>query len=80
MTGDEDSPGIDGAIMEKIDHEGIRITLDVPSVDEYGEKILKAGGKLLIPKTSIPRVGYTATFHDTEGNIFLLMEEDLYAH
>ncbi|MDP3065955.1 MAG: hypothetical protein Q8N08_04375 [Methanobacteriaceae archaeon] len=80
MTGDEDSSGIDGAIMEKVNQKGIRITMDVPSVDKYGEKILKASRKLLIPKTAIPGVGHIATFQDTEGNIFLLMEEDMNAH
>lgn len=75
-TGPEDLPGINGAIMEKTDEKGIRIAMEVPSIDEYGEKILESGGKMVMPKSTVPGVGYLATFQDTEGNIFHILEEN----
>ena len=69
-TGAENLPGINGAIMERTDEKGILIAMEVSSVDEYGEKILKSGGKIIMPKDIIPGIGYIASFEDTEGNIF----------
>jgi hypothetical protein len=36
------------------------ITFCVPSADEFIERIRKAGGNVIMPKTPIPRVGYVA--------------------
>jgi predicted enzyme related to lactoylglutathione lyase len=79
MTGDDSLPGIHGAIMERGDERGVRITIDVPSLDEFRDKILESGGKQIQPKTTIPGVGHMAMFLDTEGNRFLIMESDVNA-
>jgi predicted enzyme related to lactoylglutathione lyase len=76
ITGDDKLPGIDGAIMERGEESGVRITIDVPSLDEFSIKIIDAGGKLLQPKATIPGVGHIAMFRDTEGNHFLIMQRD----
>jgi predicted enzyme related to lactoylglutathione lyase len=73
-TGQEDEPGIDGAIKERVENEGTHNTIDVPFIDEFVQKIEEAGGKVLMPKTEIPGIGYHAYCQDTEGNIFGLME------
>jgi hypothetical protein len=44
-TGDEKEPGINGAIMERMDKATTINTVEVPSVDEYVKKIVKTGGK-----------------------------------
>jgi predicted enzyme related to lactoylglutathione lyase len=75
-TGSGDEPGIDGAILRRNGNEPVRITIQVPSVDQFVELIARAGGRLLIPKATIPGVGYHALCADTEGNIFGIMEED----
>jgi len=75
-TGEPDKPGIDGAIMRRTDHGTTYNTIDVPSVDEYTEMIEKAGGKVVMPKTAVPSVGYMAYCADTEGNVFGIMEEN----
>ena len=46
------------------------------SVDDIIKKIEENGGKIIKPKSPIPRVGYYAIFKDTEGNRLDLMEED----
>lgn len=75
-TGSGDEPGIDGAILRRGDNEPVRITIQVPSVDQFVELIARAGGRLQIPKATIPGVGYYALCADTEGNVFGIMEED----
>jgi len=75
-TGEKDEPGIDGAIMKRMDKGTTFLFVNVPSVDEFLKKIVKAGGKIVTEKTAIPGVGYSAYVKDTEGNIFGLFQED----
>jgi len=73
-TGEEDELGINGAIKERVENEGVHNTIEVSSIDEFIDRVKDSGGKLLMPKTEIPGVGYHAYCQDTEGNIFGLME------
>ena len=50
--------------------------IGVDSIDEYIKKVEELGGKILMPKTTIPGFGYLATFLDTEGNILGLWKTD----
>ena len=75
-TGEEDEPGINGAIAPRTGDETVRNVIDVPSFDEFAAKILEAGGKVVAPKQAVPGIGYSGYFMDTEGVIFGLMEED----
>lgn len=75
-TGEPDKPGINGVIMKRTDHGSTYNTIDVPSVDEFTKVIEKAGGKVVMPKTAVPGVGYMAYCADTEGNVFGIMEEN----
>jgi predicted enzyme related to lactoylglutathione lyase len=77
QTGEEPEPGIDGAITKR-EFPGATIfnTIGVPSIDEFMKKIEENGGTIVVPKMSVPGVGYAAYFKDTEGNTFGLMEED----
>ena len=83
-TGPKDEAGIDGAFMlrsgtdERL-KKSARITIGVSSIDESLEKIESNGGKVLMPKTVVPGVGYSASFEDTEGNLVALMQDDLSA-
>jgi hypothetical protein len=55
-----------------------RITLyiDVPSVDEYMDRVKKLGGQVCVPKTAVPGMGYFAVCLDQENNGFGLWEND----
>lgn len=76
-TGDEPAEGINGGMMPRPTPEAINtVVLDVPSVDEYVEKITRGGGSLLVPKFAVPGVGYAAYFRDTEGNPFGIFEDN----
>ena len=48
--------------------------IDVKSVDEYSSKAERLGGKVVVPKTSVPGMGYYAVCLDTENNSFGIFE------
>jgi len=76
-TGGDTCPGINGGMMRK--PGGIASTtntIGVESVDNAIAAATKAGGKLVMPKTPIPGVGYFAYCEDTEGNMFGVMQAD----
>ncbi len=76
-TGDEPAEGINGGMMPRPTPEAINtVVLDVPTVDEYVDKITAGGGTLLAPKFAVPGVGYAAYFKDTEGNPFGIFEDN----
>jgi predicted enzyme related to lactoylglutathione lyase len=76
-TGEDGQPGIHGAIMQrKHPEQPVVNSISVDSIDNYAEKIISAGGQIVVPKSSIPTVGYMAYFKDTEGNIHGLWQED----
>jgi len=71
--GSNDSP--DGGIMKRQNpHQGITNYISVPSVDEFTAKVQKLGGKVFMPKTAVPQMGYFAVCRDTENNVFALWE------
>ena len=76
-TGEEPAEGINGGMMPRPDANAVTtVILDVPTVDEYVDKITAGGGTLLVPKFAVPGVGYAAYFKDTEGNPFGIFEDD----
>jgi len=76
-TGEEDRPGINGAITHRTaPSESTVNTIDVPSVDEFIERVTSSGGTVVLGKTAIPGVGYMAYCRDPQGNTFGMMEED----
>jgi len=66
--------------MERTNQGTTYNTIDVPSIDEFIKKIVKAGGKVVAKKTTVPGVGYMAYCADTEGNVFGTMQADPSAH
>lgn len=67
-----------GGGMMKRQHPDHKITdyFGVPSVLDFSAKVEKLGGKILMPKMAVPKMGYFAVCMDTEGNVFGLWEED----
>jgi predicted enzyme related to lactoylglutathione lyase len=64
------SGGLVQGPMHKPSAEGAVVYLNAnPSINTVVERIEKAGGKVVMPKTQIsPEIGYMAFFTDTEGN------------
>ena len=50
--------------MKRMDKGTTFLFVNVPSVDEFLKKIVKAGGKIVTEKTAIPGVGYSAYVKD----------------
>lgn len=75
-TGPDDQPGINGAIARRQNLKAVCNTIDVPSVDDYLQRVVAAGGQAITPKMSIPGVGYMAYCTDTEGTVFGIMQSD----
>ena len=79
MTGEKNTPGIDGGMSRKSDMPRNVLTIDVPDIDEYVEKIKKNGGEITMEKTAIPKVGWFATWKDPEGELMSIMQTDMEA-
>jgi predicted enzyme related to lactoylglutathione lyase len=75
-TGTEDQPGINGGLFKRDGPVNYVNTIDVPSVDDYVARITEHGGRVVVPKTTIPGVGYLVYCQDTENNVFGIMQED----
>lgn len=50
------------------------LTIEVDSIDEAAATIEKLGGKLAIGRRPVGTMGFSAYFHDTEGNLIGLWE------
>lgn len=76
-TGADSQPGINGGMMKR-PHPGAATvnTIGVASVDDSIAAVTKNGGKVVMPKTAIPTIGWFAYCTDTEGNTFGVMQPD----
>ena len=55
---------------------GLECTMGVENVDDILEKVKTNGGQLIMPKRTIPYVGWIAKILDTEGNLICVMQYD----
>jgi uncharacterized protein len=76
-TGDDKEPGINGAIMKRINPgQPFANHISTPNIDETMKAIEAAGGQIIVPKTAIPTMGYFAYFMDLDKTIMGIMQED----
>jgi predicted enzyme related to lactoylglutathione lyase len=75
-AGKDDEPGINGAISPRSMLPSTRNTVSVPSIEEYAERVTRAGGRVTSSKMPIPGFGYLASCLDSEGNAFNIMQQD----
>ena len=73
--GSDDTP--DGGLMAR-QHPEQPITnyINVASVTKFMAKVKKLGGKVCVPKSAVPEMGYFAVCTDTENNTFALWERN----
>lgn len=77
ITGDEKTPGINGAIMKRKDPKQPLVnSIGVENLDETMKMIESSGGKIVVPKMAIPTVGWVCYFTDTDGNIHGAWQND----
>ena len=74
--GSDDAP--DGGLLKRQQpqQQGITNYIGVTSVDESAAKVEKLGGKICLPKTAVPQMGYFAICQDPENNTFALWEKN----
>ena len=70
--------GINGGIMKP--QKGpwpARLTfyIDVDELEPYAQKVIRAGGKILVERMEVPGVGFLALFEDPEGRIIGLWQQ-----
>ena len=72
----ENHSGITGALAKGESYtpskDGVRVYLSVDSIDTVLKKVVRSGGKVCYPKTSIGELGWVAEFEDSEGNVIAL--------
>ncbi len=76
-TGRPKEPGgINGALFTReAPEDALSIVIRVKSIEDYLQKIEKAGCKIIAQKTPVEKIGFHAKFYDTENNIIGLWEE-----
>jgi len=74
--GGDDTP--DGGLLKRQNpgHQGITDYINVESVTRFAAKVEKLVGKICMPKTAVPQMGYFAICLDTENNTFALWERN----
>jgi len=73
-TGEEGTPGIDGAIMHREFPQAVINTVEVKSLEDTIKKVEAAGGKKINGPNQIPGVGIHAFCADPDGNMFGLLQ------
>lgn len=79
-----DGPGIDGGMVPRQGPEpaadapvaAFPLTIETADLEGTLTAVRTAGGTVVVPRSALPGVGYTAYCKDTEGNIFGLMQND----
>lgn len=75
-TGADDASRNGGMMERQFPRHTITNYVAVPSVDKAAAKVEKLGGKICMPKTAVPQMGYFVVCNDTENNQFALWEAD----
>jgi predicted enzyme related to lactoylglutathione lyase len=74
-TDDKGNKALAGGMSKRsMPQQQITNFIGVKSVDDYSSKVEKLGGKLVVPKTAVPGMGYYEVCLDTENNSFGLFE------
>ena len=75
ISGDEKTPGINGAIMKEVaPGQPVINTITVDDIDSMLIKVAEQGGKVVKPKWPIPNIGWIAFFSDPDGNMHGIMQ------
>ena len=86
-TGDEGVPGINGGLLPRQGGgpapmqalNAYVCTIDVADLDASLRRAGEVGGAVVLSKMPIPGIGWLAYLHDTEKNIFGVMQADTQA-
>jgi len=72
-----EAEGVGGGIFKKTREEMVPINyVDVECIEEHSKTIEEAGGKIVMPKTPVPGMGWFTVALDPENNPFGIWEKD----
>ena len=75
-TGDEKEPGINDGLSKRGESSMPNMnTIDVSSVDTFSKTVQDKGGKVLIPKSPIPGMGWFATCQILKETLLELLKK-----
>ena len=74
----EPGKGVNGGLFKRQTPEqvGLLNYIDVESIDDYSAKVEQLGGKIIMPKTPVPGMGWFVICLDTENNTFAIWQND----
>ncbi|MDP6350327.1 MAG: VOC family protein [Chloroflexota bacterium] len=76
-TGEEGTPGIDGAFMRPADGTPRTVvTVEVEDLDSTVAKAKENGGRVAMEKMAVPMIGWAAYLVDPQGTVVGLMQPD----
>ncbi len=76
-TGNADAKGIDGGIMKSPDGATRTVnSIAVDAIDDYLAAVTANGGTIVVPKVTMPGMGYLAYFTDPNGVIMGVSQAD----
>lgn len=83
-TGEDGIPGINGGLLRRIGAgpapmqavNGYVCTVEVADLDATLRRAGEIGGLVVVPKMAIPGLGWLAYLHDSEQNVFGVMQAD----
>lgn len=76
-TGEDDEPGINGAITRRKDPgQTIINTIEVNDLDQTIEAIEAQGGEIVVPRITVPTIGFVIYFKDPDGNVSAALQPD----
>ena len=77
LLNSDDENSIKATIIDTTSElQGVINTIEVFSIDETLEKVVKLGGKILLKKTLVENTGYIAYFSDLDSNVFGIVEKN----
>ena len=83
-SGDDNGPGINGAILQRVGDSpepnqilnNFVCTIGVEDYDSSEAKIINGGGRVYTPKAALPGMAWQGSYFDTEENIFGILQSD----
>jgi predicted enzyme related to lactoylglutathione lyase len=74
---DEEGKALGGGLMKRqAPGQGLLNYIGVESVAESAAKVEQLGGKVVVPRSPVPGMGWFAVFQDTEGNLLAMWQQD----
>jgi len=62
-------PGVNGGMYKRTERAQMPVNyVSLESVDDYLQKVVKNGGRVLVPSTEVSNIGFIALINDPEGN------------